>query len=481
MVSRIIQVSTFDLIVFGATGDLARRKIFPALFNRLAAGQMPTDSVVICVARKEMALENFKSFVKECVILYSEIPAEKKELIEKFLVCFKYISLDVESGKNWDKIRDLLRGDSIRAFYLAVAPRLFNKIASRISIMGLATDLSRIVVEKPLGVDEKSSKDLNLILGKYFKEKQIYRIDHYLGKETVQNLMALRFSNVLFEPLWNSKFVDHVQITVAEKVGVLGRGAYYNKSGALRDMVQNHIMQLLCLTAMEPPSKFSPDLVRDEKLKVIKSLGQVKKSEIVKGQYWESSRKNYFTDVGDESSLVESYVALKVSVNNLRWSGTPFYLRTGKMMRSQLSEIAVVFKELPHSIFDDKKAKTQNELIIRLQPNDGITLKTNIKDPGPGGMRITSVPLDMTFADALSKNKHGSPDAYERLIMDVIRGNQTLFMRGDEVEEAWRWIDKVREVWDSTDNSPERYVSYSAGPRTADRLLSSDGRSWRVI
>tara|TARA_A100001011_G_C14193801_1_gene792546 strand:+ start:29 stop:1072 length:1044 start_codon:yes stop_codon:yes gene_type:complete len=347
--------------------------------------------------------------------------------------------------------------------------------------MGLSTDLSRIVVEKPLGVDEKSAKDLNLTLGKYFKEKQIYRIDHYLGKETVQNLMALRFSNVLFEPLWNSKFVDHVQITVAEKIGVLGRGAYYNKSGALRDMVQNHIMQLLCLTAMEPPAKFSPDLVRDEKLKVIKSLGLVKKSEIVKGQYWESSKKNYFTDVGDETSLVESYVALKVSVNNLRWAGTPFYLRTGKKMRSQLSEIAVVFKELPHSIFEDKKAKTQNELIIRLQPNDGITLKTNIKDPGPGGMRITSVPLDMTFADALSKNKHGSPDAYERLIMDVIRGNQTLFMRGDEVEEAWRWIDKVREVWNSTDNNPERYVSYSAGPRKADRLLSSDGRSWRVI
>ena len=395
--------------------------------------------------------------------------------------CFKYIALDVESDKNWDKIRDLLRVDTVRAFYLSVAPRLFNKIASRISIMGLKTDESRIVVEKPLGVDEKSAKDLNLTLGKYFDEKQIYRIDHYLGKETVQNLMALRFSNVLFEPLWNSKFVDHVQITVSEKIGVVGRGAYYNKSGALRDMVQNHMMQLLCLTAMEPPSKFSPDLVRDEKLKVIKSLGPVKKCDIVKGQYWENSEKNYFTDVGDEASLVESYVALKVSVNNLRWSGTPFYLRTGKKMRSQLSEIAIVFKELPHSIFEEKEAKTQNELIIRLQPNDGITLKTNIKDPGPGGMRITSVPLDMTFADALSHNKHKSPDAYERLIMDVIRGNQTLFMRGDEVEEAWRWIDKVREGWDSTDNVPERYASYSDGPRTADRLLSIDRRSWRII
>ncbi len=481
MVSRIIQVKSFDLIVFGATGDLACRKIFPALFNRLLAGQMPSDVQVIGVGRKNISTSDFRNLIKASVRQYSDDVSENTVIVKKFLQCFNYIALDVELDLNWQSIRDQLKADRIRAFYLSVAPELFDKIASKISEMGLTTRNSRIVIEKPLGTDEESAKALNLTLKRYFGEQQIYRIDHYLGKETVQNLMALRFSNVLFEPLWNSKFVDHVQITVAEKIGVFGRGAYYNKTGAFRDMVQNHMMQLLCLTAMEPPTRFVADMVRDEKLKVIRSLGSVDKTQIVRGQYWENAKKNYRLDVEDLNSNVESYVALKVSINNLRWAGTPFYLRTGKKMKNQLSEIALVFKTLPHSIFDDENSKAKNKLIIRLQPNDGITLKTNIKDPGPGGMRIVSMPLDMTFAETMAIDSKKTPDAYERLIMDVIRGDQTLFMRGDEVEEAWRWTDTVVKNWESPDQIPDRYTVDSAGPKSAEQLISADGRKWRDI
>ena len=481
MVSRIIQVRSFDLVVFGATGDLAHRKIFPALYNRLVAGQMPEDAMVVGVGRKKMSPNSFRKLIKESLKKYLNSSLLQEGMVMSFLESVQYIALNVELDDNWNALRSILRHERIRTFYLSVAPELFDKIALKIFQTKLATKDSRIVVEKPLGVDQDSAKALNSSLRKYFREDQIYRIDHYLGKETVQNLMALRFSNVLFEPLWNSKFIDHVQITVAEKIGVSGRGMYYKKSGAIRDMVQNHIMQLLCLTAMEPPPRFTPDMVRDEKLKVIKSLGPVDHSQIVRGQYWKNVNDNFFIDVDDQNSQVESYVALKVSINNLRWAGTPFYLRTGKKMKKQLSEIAIVFKNLPHSIFDTKNSIEQNKLIISLQPNDGINLKTNIKDPGPGGMRITSVPLDMTFADALGSKSRDTPDAYERLIMDVIRGDQTLFMRGDEVEEAWKWIDMVVNQYCSSGKRPTKYSSYSDGPEEAEYLLVSDGRQWRNI
>ena len=481
MVSRIIQVSSFDLVVFGATGDLASRKIFPALYNRLMAGQMPEDAMVVGVARQKMSTSSFRKLIKGSLNKFLDTSLLREDMVKIFLECFQYVDLNVELDDNWNTLNGLLRHEKIRVFYLSVAPELFDKIAIKIFETQLVTNDSRIVIEKPLGTDQHSAKQLNYSLRKYFREDQIYRIDHYLGKETVQNLMALRFSNVLFEPLWNSKFIDHVQITVAEKIGVSGRGPYYNKTGAIRDMVQNHIMQLLCLTAMEPPSRFTSDMVRDEKLKVIKSLGTVNESQIVRGQYWKNINENFFIDVDDIKSQVESYVALKVSINNLRWAGTPFYLRTGKKMKNQLSEIAIVFKNLSHSIFDTKNSISQNELIIRLQPNDGIKLKTNIKDPGPGGMRITSVPLDMTFADALGVKTGNTPDAYERLIMDVIRGDQTLFLRGDEVEEAWKWIDMVLERCSSFGSVPTKYTPYSQGPEGAEQLLVADGREWRNI
>jgi glucose-6-phosphate 1-dehydrogenase len=341
---------------------------------------------------------------------------------------------------------------------------------------------SRVVVEKPFGRDLESAKALNASLAEHFDESQIYRIDHYLGKETVQNLMAVRFGNLLFEPLWNSQYVDHIQITVAESVGVGGRGEYYDKSGAMRDMVQNHLMQLLCLIAMEPPSKFDPGAVRDEKLKVIRALDPVEPHHIVRGQYnGDDDHPSYREAVDDPRSTTESFVAMKVGVSNWRWAGTPFYLRTGKRLVDRCSEIHVVFKARNHSIFDEVQGQHRNELTIRLQPNEGITLGVTNKEPGPGGMRLIDVPLDMSFAEALGADGGDPPDAYERLIMDVIRGNQTLFMRGDEVEAAWAWTDPIIEGWTKRGDVPKPYDSGSAGPGDANQMLARDGRTWRPI
>jgi glucose-6-phosphate 1-dehydrogenase len=319
-------------------------------------------------------------------------------------------------------------------------------------------------------------------LATHFSEDQIYRIDHYLGKETVQNLMAVRFGNLLFEPLWNSQYIDHIQITVAEKVDVEGRGVYYNTSGAMRDMVQNHLMQLLCLIAMEPPAQFNPDAVRDEKLKVIRALDNVPPHHIVRGQYDASSDSlGYREHANDAKSRTESYVAIKAQVRNWRWAGTPFYMRTGKCLRSRCSEIAVVFKQPPHSIFGSEAGSHRNALVIRLQPDEGITMDMTIKEPGPGGMRLITVPLDMTFSEALGPAVEAVPDAYERLIMDVIRGNQTLFMRGDEVEAAWEWSDPIIEGWKDRNDVPKPYEVGSSGPDDALMLLHRDDRKWRAI
>ena len=375
-----------------------------------------------------------------------------------------------------------MRDGFVRAFYFSVAPALFGDLAERLHEHDIALRDSRIVVEKPFGKDLETARALNGTLAKHFHEDQIYRIDHYLGKETVQNLMAIRFGNMLFEPLWNAQFIDHIQITVAETVGVGGRGGYYDQSGAMRDMVQNHLMQLLCLIAMEPPSKFDPDAVRDEKLKVIRALDPVEPHHLVRGQYSvDGDHPDYRSAVENPRSRTESFVALKTHISNWRWAGTPFYLRTGKRMRARSSEIAVVFKETPHSIFGPDAGSHRNALVIRLQPDEGITLDVTIKEPGPGGMRLVDVPLDMTFAEALGPDAESAPEAYERLIMDVIRGNQTLFMRGDEVEAAWSWTDPIIQGWEARNDVPKPYDSGSSGPDDALMLLHRDGRKWREI
>jgi len=482
MVSRVIPVEVFDLVVFGASGDLARRKILPGLYRRYLAGQIPQGSRIIGAARSAMTLEEFRAMVAESIAEFVTPEKRDPKAMAEFMAILSYVGIDAKGEAGWPELAALMREGVVRAFYFSVAPTLFGDIAERLHAHGIADAQSRIVVEKPFGRDLATARALNATLASHFEERQIYRIDHYLGKETVQNLMAVRFANILFEPLWNSQFIDHVQITVAETVGVEGRGSYYDKSGAMRDMVQNHLMQLLCLIAMEPPYHFDPDAVRDEKLKVIRALQPVAPTDIVRGQYAAMhGAPGYVEDAENPDSRTESYIALRVQVANWRWKNTPFYLRTGKKLRARTSEIAITFKEPPHSIFDDAPGWRENVLVIRLQPNEGMNLKVMIKEPGPGGMRLVQVPLDMSFAEALGTEGADIPDAYERLIMDVIRGNQTLFMRGDEVEAAWAWTDPIIQGWEARGDRPSRYDPGTSGPEDALMLMHRDGRRWREI
>lgn len=482
MASRVIPVDPFDLVIFGGTGDLARRKIFPGLFRRDLAGQLPATSRIVGAARSDLDDTGFREMIRSAIAEFGGSEASNLDELAVFLERLHYIKIDATGEAGWAQMASMMREDVVRAFYFSVAPSLFGALAERLHLYKIANAESRIVVEKPFGRDLASARALNETLAEHFNEKQIYRIDHYLGKETVQNLMAVRFGNVLFEPLWNNHYVDHIQITVAETVGVEGRGAYYDKSGAMRDMVQNHLMQLLCLIAMEPPSHFDADAVRDEKLKVIRALQPVDMHHIVRGQYDAADDgDSYREEAGNPRSFTESFIAMRCHINNWRWAGVPFYLRTGKRMKGRASEIAVVFQDLGHSIFEGDEARHRNILSIRLQPNEGMDLQVTIKEPGPGGMRLVDVPLDMTFADALGPEAEESPDAYERLITDVLRGNQTLFMRGDEVEAAWAWTDPLIEGWESRNDVPKLYDAGSAGPEDAMMLMHRDGRRWRDI
>ena len=485
MVSRVIPVDPFDLVVFGGTGDLAQRKILPALYHRFCAGQVPDNAQIIGAARSDLDGDGYRKLAAEALAEFAGVTDTAAAEVQGFLDMLRYVQLDARGEDGWSELEALLPEDRVRAFYLSVAPSLFGDLAERIRGHGLVTDKARVVVEKPFGHDLESAQALNKSLADHFDESQIYRIDHYLGKETVQNLMAIRFGNLLFEPLWNSRYVDHIQLTVAETVGVGGRGEYYDRAGAMRDMVQNHMMQLLCLIAMEPPARFEPDEVRDEKLKVIRALKEVSPQDVVRGQYAAFSKDgedfpSYRDAVHDPGSTTESYVALKAEIENWRWVGTPFYLRTGKRLTARSSVIEVVFKDTPYSIFGADAGDKANVLSIRLQPNEGITLEVTIKEPGPGGMRLINVPLDMSFSTALGESDP-VPDAYERLIMDVIRGNQTLFMRGDEVEAAWAWTDPIITGWETRGDRPEAYDGGSAGPSAAERLLARDGRVWRAL
>ncbi|MCD9150030.1 glucose-6-phosphate dehydrogenase [Pseudophaeobacter flagellatus] len=489
MVSKVIPVEPFDLVVFGATGDLAQRKILPALFRRFCAGQIPHGTRIIGAARSGVSTAAYRSQLAQQLDRDIPLNSADADALAQFLQLVSYVPLDGSGEKGWMDLRDKLSLDDsgrVQVYYFSVGPALFGPLAERLHSYGLTNAATRIVVEKPFGHDLASARALNRTLASHFDEGQIYRIDHYLGKETVQNLMAVRFGNMLFEPLWNSQYVDHIQITVAETVGVQGREAYYERSGAMRDMMQNHLMQLLCLIAMEPPAKFDPDAVRDEKLKVIRALDPVEPYHIVRGQYAPThsgagSDDDYRQTVGDQRTSTESYVALKAHISNWRWAGTPFYLRTGKRLAARSSVINVLFKDAPHSIFGEEAGRHANHLKIRLQPNEGITLSVTIKEPGPGGMRLMDVPLDMSFADALGKTGGNPADAYERLIMDVVRGNQTLFMRGDEVEAAWGWIDPIIADWQARGDVPKPYESGSTGPGDADLLLRRDQREWRGI
>ncbi len=485
MVSRIVKVDPFDLVVFGGTGDLAYRKLFPALFRRFLDGQFSEPTRIIGAARHDFDGETFRQTIAKALRQYAP-EARSAEAINTFLAMVDYVSLNIGTDVGWSELTRKFPEQStpIRAFYLATAPDRFGGIAAQLAAHGLVTPGSRIIVEKPIGSDAASAAKINDALGAVFAESQIYRIDHYLGKETVQNLMALRFANALFEPLWNSAHIDHVEITVAETIGVEGRGPYYETAGALRDMVQNHLLQLLCLVAMEPPSAFEADAVRDEKLKVLKALAPIDwrnyEALTVRGQYRAGASATgavpgYAEDVGNPTTQMETFVALKVFINNWRWAGTPFYLRTGKRLPKRVSELIVFFRNVPHSIFGADVKILPTRLVVRLQPDEGIKLWLMLKEPGAGGMRMRHVPLDMNFAEAFQIY---APEAYERLLTDVIRGNATLFMRRDEVEAAWRWIDPIRDAWNHEHLEPRFYLAGTWGPASATALVERDGRSW---
>lgn len=485
MAVRVIEVAEFDLVVFGASGDLAHRKLIPALYHRCSDGQVPEGARIICSARRDYSNDDYREWARTA--LKEHVSDLDDDQLARFISRIEYVKIDVASGTGYEALKDILdmRPDVIRAFYLAVGPDLFGTICESIGNAGLVNDNTRVVIEKPIGKDGNSAKLLNDTVGAVFEEHQIFRIDHYLGKETVQNLMALRFANALFEPLWNAAHIDHVQITVAESLGVGGRAGYYNTAGALRDMVQNHILQLLCLVAMEPPESMNADSVRDEKLKVLKALSPISEQSIdkltVRGQYRAGASSGgavpgYLDELGNEDSTTETFVALKAEIANWRWAGVPFYLRTGKRLAQRVSEIVVQFRPIPHSIFGPEAgAVTANRLIIRLQPDEGVQMQVMIKDPGPGGMRLRQVPLDMSFADAF---KVRNPDAYERLIMDVIRGNQTLFMRRDEVDAAWAWVDPILSAWTASKETPRGYTAGTWGPSASIALVERDGRTW---
>jgi len=482
MSHRIIPVDPFDLVIFGATGDLAARKLLPALFHRDMDGQIPAEARIIGCARTPMDDAGFRKLARESLAEHVKPEHLKGDTLERFIDRLHYTPIDVGSGKGWSalsKLLDKAPEGRIRVFYLSVGPSLFGPIAEALKKHDLADD-ARLVVEKPIGHDGKSARALNDQIGAVFDESRVYRIDHYLGKETVQNLIALRFANALFEPLWNARHIEHVQITVAETLGAEGRGGYYDRAGAMRDMVQNHLLQLLCLTAMEPPHHFEPDALRDEKLKVLRALrplsgtGALEAS--ARGQY-----RGYPEEVDILDSDTETYVALRAEIGTWRWAGTPFYLRTGKKMRGRLSEIVVQFRQTPHQIFSDLVTPVPpNALVIRLQPDEGITLSITTKDPGPGGFRMRETPLDMSFTGE-DEDGFRMPDAYERLVMDVVRGNQTLFMRRDEVEAAWAWIDPIMAAWDDSRSKPEEYDPGGDGPVEAMELVMRDGNRWRSI
>jgi glucose-6-phosphate 1-dehydrogenase len=478
---------TFDLILFGGTGDLAMRKLLPALYRRCCAGQIDAGSRIIGSARGQLSRESYLEQVRATceAHLGSAFDAAKWQ---QFAERLAYVRIDAQSESDFARLAELLRGQEsrVRAFFLSTGPDLFAPIAEALARQSLITPTSRVVLEKPLGYDCASSAEINERIGRLFPESSIFRIDHYLGKEAVQNLLALRFGNTLFEPLWRRGRVKHVQITVAEEVGVERRAQFYDEVGALRDMVQNHMLQLLCIIAMEPPATSAADAMRDEKLKVLCALrpltGRDVLQKTVRGQY-KAGAVNGKPVVGylDEKdvpkeSATETFVALKIEIDSWRWAGVPFYLRTGKRLQEKQAEIVITFEDVPLSIYERPDTPhALNRLVIQLQPEESIMLSVLAKSPGHG-MVLKPVDLSLDFADAF---KTRQLDAYERLLTDVINGTLTLFMRRDELEAAWSWIDPIRAAWKQYDERPKTYTAGSWGPAAASSLIGRDGFAWR--
>ena len=478
------------IVLFGGAGDLALRMLFPSLYFLDADGFLPEGFRIIAVARSELAAEDFWRQVREAVETRARPVAVDEAVWSRFAARLDYRAVDATQAGELKVVEAALAGARAPIFYLALSPSLYIGVCQALWASGLATPQSRIVLEKPIGQNLESSREINAALAEVFEEEQVFRIDHYLGKETVQNLIALRFANTLFEPLWNNLTIDHVQITVAETEGVGERWPYYDEYGALRDMVQNHVLQLLCLVAMEPPSDMDADSLRNEKVKVLRSLRPFTRHEAgqssVRGQYVAGVAGGeavaaYEAERG-QPSATETFVALRVDIDNWRWAGVPFFLRTGKRLPERRTQIAIQFKGVPHSIFGGQATTdlTANRLVIDLQPDEDIELLLMNKAPGlsQGGMRLQSLPLSLSLLKAYSGPNSRRRIAYERLILDVIHGDNALFVRRDEVEQAWRWVDGVAEAWDEAAMAPRPYPAGSWGPAGAFALIERAGRAW---
>ncbi|MBA3054698.1 MAG: glucose-6-phosphate dehydrogenase [Sphingomonadales bacterium] len=470
------------LLLFGATGDLAQRMLLPSLCALDADDLVAPDLRIVGTARQPLDDEGYRAFAREALEKF--LPEDRQPAIEGFLQRLYYQPLDAnETGHFADLAAKVGPTEQGLSIFLSTAPSLFGPTIAGLVASGLAGENVRIGLEKPLGTDLGTSRLINDAVSAAFPEDRIFRIDHYLGKETVQNLLALRFANLLFEPLWNAAHIDHVQITVGETVGLEGRVGFYDGAGALRDMVQNHMLQLLALVAMEPPSNFNATAVRDEKVKVLRSLRVVGRDEAVTGQYRAGAIggkavPGYDEELGKDSDT-ETFVAIKAHVDNWRWQGVPFYLRTGKRLYKRVTEIVVQFRPVPHSIFAGRGARSQpNKLIIGIQPEENVSLSLMAKVPGldRGGLRLREVPLDIAMDDAFAGPKNRI--AYERLLLDLIEGDQTLFVRRDEVEAQWEWIDAIRESWGEHGITPKSYTAGSWGPSAAIALAERDGVTW---
>lgn len=493
-----------SVVIFGATGDLTHRKLVPALYNLAAEGDLPSGLAVIGFARREKSDATFRAELEEAARKYSR-RSINDELWKNFQNAIFYHRSEFNDPEGYRSLRQRLdqidrdrgtRGN--RLFYLSAGPDQFEPILTRLREAGLNKaregSWARVIVEKPFGTDLATAQHLNTIVHSSFDEAATFRIDHYLGKETAQNIMVLRFANALFEHLWNNRYIDHVQIAAGEQLGVENRAGYYEGAGALRDMVQNHLLQLLCLIAMEPPTDLSADAVRDEKVKVLRSLRRIRGADVgqhvLRGQYSAGSI-NGQPVVGyreeknvKPESQTETYVALRILVDNWRWADVPFYVRVGKRLPKAATEIGVHFKNAPAVLFnrdqEGLRDGSQNVLVIRIQPDEGVSLRMQSKVPG-ASVRIQPVKMDFSYGTSFGK---ASPEAYERLLLDAMLGDATLFARRDEVEEAWRFIDDIEEAWHGQKEKQPPLAFYSAGswgPVEADQLIEADGRAWRRL
>ncbi|WP_417545464.1 glucose-6-phosphate dehydrogenase [Marinobacter sp.] len=478
-----------DLMMFGALGDLAQRKLFPALYQLERASLLHRKSRVLAIDRKTYDTAGARNLLKDKLREHVKAGEFDDIVAERFLGRVDYHCLDFNEPKGFAHLNDWHSSDQSNLIvYMATAPAMYGEIARNLHRNGCCDHNTRAVVEKPIGHDLESSKVINDELGEVFNENQLFRIDHYLGKETVQNLIALRFANNLFASQWDQNHISHVEISVAESVGIEGRWGYFDKAGQVRDMVQNHLLQLLCLIAMDPPSDLSADSIRNEKVKVLKALRRITpdlmETHVVRGQYTAGTSTGkpvpgYLEEEGAiKGSKTETFVALKVEIDNWRWSGVPFYIRTGKRLPEKLSQIIIHFKPAPHYIFDpDQKHLANNKLIIRLQPDEGMSLQILTKDQGlDKGMRLRQGPLELTFSETFETDR--IPDAYERLLWEVMKGNQYLFVRRDEVENAWQWVDQIMRNWDDSGSPPKRYAAGTWGPVASIAMTTRDGRSW---